>query len=263
MINQIWEAHKRFIIGIAVGALFVLLAHQIAVAPLGKKATKVAKRSADNEKKLTALFNENAEEHPTPTTENKYRKAMARANTELDDARTAVGFPVQAPFLLPAGEGMPEAYYIDVFSKTKRKIQVAANSRAIDINQQVLQGRARVEDVAKALVALAVLERTLLTAIVSGVSSLDSVEFGSGERSAPIHNYRLDESLLTVTVRGTPASIQEWLRSLGRRESYLVIASASIKGPEKDSEDELVTAKVQLGPVAVSEVALPEDEEEE
>jgi hypothetical protein len=263
MINRIWESHKRFIIGIVVGALFILVAHQIAVAPMGKKVEKIRKRSSESARHLDNLFDPGKVEHPTPTTKMKYRKARARLSSELDDMRTQVGFPVQAPFVLPAGEGMPEAYYMDVFSKSKRKIQVAANSRAIDIHQQVLQGRRRVEDVPKALVTLAVLERALLTAIVSGVTALESVEFASGQRSAPVEGYRLEEDLITVTVKGTPASIQDWLRSLGRRESFLMIATAEIKGAGTEEPSELVTAKVQLGPLMVTEKAPEESEEEE
>ncbi|MHC4599542.1 MAG: hypothetical protein ACYS47_11095 [Planctomycetota bacterium] len=95
------------------------------------------------------------------------------------------------------------------------------------------------------------------------MSSLESVEFASGERSAPVENYRLEENLISVTVKGSAASVQEWLRSLGRRESFLMIASASIKGPEPGAEEEWVTAKVQIGPLLVTEKALSEEEEEE
>ena len=265
MIARIWETHKGFIIGIVVGILFIIVAYQVAVAPLFEKADKSVKRSADSEKRLNSLFGNETAEHPTRTTKLRYQKSLNSLKTELDDLRNMVGFPVQAPFVLPAGEKMAGAYYVDVFSKVKREIQVAANSRAISIKPRALEGRGTVEreKVPEAMVSLAVLRRVLLTAIAAGVTSIDAVTMGSGERSAPVMGYRLEEKLITVTVKGSSRSVQEWLTNIGRRDSFLMIASASIKGPEPGDPEEDVTAKIQIGPLTVKEMAPVSSDEEE
>lgn len=263
MITRIWEVHKRFIIGIVVGVLFLLVFYYIFVAPLDARAKKSVQSSADVEKRLKGLFSSGKKEHPTRTTINQYNKVLSALNTRRDEIRTMVGFPVQAPYVLPAGELMPQAYYVDVFSKTKREIQAAANSRAVAVQSQVLAGMGRVDDVPSALVALAVMRHALLSAVASGVSSLDSVAFQSGERSAPFQGFRLEEKLITVTVKGSPKAVQDWLVSLGRRDAFLMIASASLKGPENIEAGEEVTAKVQIGPLTVKEAALPKEGEEE
>lgn len=262
MVGRIWETHKAFIIGIVVGLLFLFVAHRIAVAPLHREAAKTLENAQRNEKNLMGLF-KGSDDQPTRTTANLYRKANSGVQSELDALRTMVGFPVQAPYVLPAGEKMPEAYYVDVFSKTVREIQVAANSRAVEIRDQVLAGRGSVDDVPSALVGLAVFRRAVLTAIAAGVSSIEAVLFSASERSAPIQGFRLSEALITLTVKGSSLSLQEWLANLGRRDSFLIIATAELKGPEGPEGGELVTAKVSLGPLTVTEAAPAEEDMEE
>ncbi|MHC5036403.1 MAG: hypothetical protein ACYTHM_03745 [Planctomycetota bacterium] len=265
MLARIWEVHKRFIIGIVVSLLFLVAAYQIAVAPLNRKAKTETVKSKDSERRLNKHFAPGVEE-PTDGTYKRYRKASSTLMTQLDEMKQIVGFPVQAPFVLPAGESLPKAYYLDVASKTAREVLVAANTRAIQVVPKVLtscQGAVDREKVDAALVSLAVYRQALLTAVMAGVASLESVTFNTGERSAPIENVRLVEDLISITVKGTPGSIHTWLKSLGRRDSFLMIASAQIKRLESVEEGEWVTAKVHLGPLTMEEVVVEEEEEDE
>jgi hypothetical protein len=262
MFARIWEMHKRFIIGVVVALLFLLAAHQILVAPLNRAAAESQNDAADTEKSLKRLFA--AEQPPTETALKRARTASSALKTQFDDVKKMVGFPVQAPFLLPAGEDMPEAYYVDVFSKTRREIEVAANNRAVAIDPRALAAQTSVErdKVPQALVALAVTRRALLTAVAAGILSIEAVNFDAGQRSAPIQDQRLAENLVAVTVRGPAHAVQEWMQSLGRRGSFLVIADAEIRGPDVDAGDNLVTAKVRVGPLTIETVEPAEEEEE-
>ncbi|MCU0722288.1 MAG: hypothetical protein MUC63_01480 [Planctomycetes bacterium] len=266
MIGRIWETHKMFIVGIAVGILFVLVSYQVAVAPLGREAKRLEKKSADNLRTLKNLFSADAAEHPTPTNQQAVIAVSSSLKSDLDQVKKMVAFPVQSPFVLPAGESMPEAYLADVRSKTKREIETAANAKAIGISEKVRsagEGSVDAKQVPDALVQLAVMRRALLTAVDAGVSSLEDVVFAAGERSAPVAGQRLSAKLLSVTVKGSPASLQEWLRNLGRRESFLLISTVSVRGPDPNAEDAEPVAKVVLGPLEVEEAAPETGKEEE
>ncbi|GEM_PF-2988559 len=266
MLARIWETHKGFIIGIVVALLFLVVAYQVAVSPMIKQANKDMEEAEDTRRNLQALYTLDAEEPPTESTAKKYREASSRLMTQLDSLKKAAGFPIQSPFILPAGKALPEeAYYEVVFSKTKREIETAAKSRAIIFPDTALVGsRVEREKVPEALVALAVVRRALLTAVASGVTSIEKVNLELEERSAPVESYRLCEKLVTVTVQGTPQAVQKWLASLGRRNAFLMVAVAEISAPsDPEADHSLVTAKVRLGPLTIEEQEMEELGEEE
>jgi hypothetical protein len=265
MIGRIWENNKMFIIGVAVAALFLVVAYQVAVAPQGREAVKMQKKSAEGLRTLKKTFSPESPEHPTQNTEQAYRAAASTLVSDLDQLRKTVAFPVQAPFVLPAGESMPEAYLADVRSKTKREIEAAANARAIGISERVRsagEGSVEAKQVPEALVQLAVMRRALLTAVDAGVASLDDVLFNAGERSAPVAGQRLGAKLVSVSVKGSPGSLQEWLRNLGRRESFLLVASVQVRGPDPNAEESEASAKVLLGPLTIETDSSKEEDKE-
>jgi hypothetical protein len=95
------------------------------------------------------------------------------------------------------------------------------------------------------------------------VTSLEEVLFNLGERSAPVAGQRLSAKLLSVSVKGSPESLQEWLRNLGRRESFLLISSVQIRGPDPNAEDSEASAKVVLGPLTIAAAEAEKEEAEE
>ncbi len=262
-ISVIWENHKKFIIEVAAAALIMGLFFLIFVRPASRKAAECDLKAKKSEAGLREMFKGPENEHPTEALKREYQKMQDELKTREEDLMRDVGFPVEAPFVLPQGETQKSVYFVSVHDRTREEVRNKADLAAIELADADLgfDKMPKDEEAQSALYALSVVRKAALAAVDAQVSSIVKVLLRTGkERSVQVHDRRIEEKVVSVEVRGTPDSIMRWMKYLQRRGACLLVVNADLTGM-KDSPE--VRGVVDFAAVTVRRVEKSEDAEEE
>ncbi len=255
--------HKRFLIEAGAAVLITGLFFLIFVRPASRKASDFEVKGKKSESAVREMFKGPENEHPTEALKRQYQKMQGDVRTREEELIRDVGFPIEAPFIIPQSEAQKSVYFVSVHDRTKDEIKNRADLGAIELADYDLgfDKMPRDEEAGGALATLAVVRRAALEAIEARVSSVVKVLLKTGkDRSVQIHDRRIEEREISMEVRGTPDSIMRWMKGLHRRGSYLLVVNADITGL-KDSPE--AKAVVEFSAITVTKAEKSEDDEEE
>ncbi len=224
-LNDLWQNHKRFILGVAGGGLVFLVGLVVIDSNWSVATAKagIAGRSRD----ILKL------EAPSTGDLSSLGAECSRLSTRLDDLYKKMSVETRPDFVVPANDSA------DLFYNKKRdeeQDKLVREARRRNINVKASLGLPEftpsgTEAIQRSLRALDVVDQVVSAALEANVRGVDEIEvrdLKSGSKSKA--NAFLDALAVKFTITGSTASIAALIDRLTRAESsFLAIEDAEIE----------------------------------
>lgn len=230
-LSALWEEHKKFVLGVGGAAVVMALVFFLFIRPASEAAEAQASKAKKEKRKLAALFQGPAEEHPTQALKREYQKRQGALRAREEELLREVCYTAEAPFLLPQGETQPDVYFTTIHDRTREEVRNAADLHAIELSDldlgfDKMPGK---KEAADALAVLSMVRTACLAAVEAGVSRISRILLRTGrERSVQMHDRRLEERILQMEVQGHPDAVLRLLRRLQRRGAFLLVVGCEV-----------------------------------
>ncbi|MBK8978081.1 MAG: hypothetical protein IPM29_19425 [Planctomycetes bacterium] len=239
-LQDIWQEHRRFILGVLAGVVVFFAARAIIGSVIG---TEQALRAPG----LTLRSIQSAELFTTATRD-RARALNDELRTRAEELRHAVAFVPGDEFRLD-GKGDPDTYFPEVARRVRTSLLRASQEYGVELADRDLQWQAPVgrEEIADTLVALAAIEAAAQRLLEAGetvrardpealgVQSIEALKYDrrGGNAAAASRRFRrrsnegsdlVEEHRIAFSFRADVMTLQLWLESLRGSAPPLALA---------------------------------------
>lgn len=235
-ISEFWQENKRWVLGVAAGAVVYLVGQKVVSSTFGADGLASRARTTAVSIDKTEYFDNDA-----LAAARTQSKAIEAVGAQL---RERVGFVPDADFQLD-GKGDPDTYFPEMARRVRRKVVLTAQESSIDFADQSLAWQPAVgrEEIATRLLELNVLEAAAMRLIDAsnevraaepdafGVVAIESIKIeksktagGARGRVRKESNAPVKEFTVSFQFRCDVATLQNWLERLRSQRPVLGIA---------------------------------------
>ena len=231
-LNDIWQAHKRFILGVGCALVAVLIGQgiigsmwnvQARSQAVGRLQSKLRKLQAPSQQDLSSVETENLD-----------------LQDQLEVLYGRMSFGMDDKYLLPKNEPSPDLLYNSIRSLAQDELVGSAAKRNIRVDESLgleeftPSGR---EAIQRALRGLQIVEQVVGAAIVAGVRAVPEIEvMGRKGRRRKEEESFIDPLRVRFRVEGSSLSVAELVQSLTHGDGqFLCIEEAEFDVDEKQA----------------------------
>lgn len=230
-LHDLWQTHKRFLLGVAAGLLVFVILDSIIGALWDPEAS--AREVLSRASRLRRM------EAPSSGQLARVRAERARLEERLETVLERLRWEEPERYRVPPEVNAPDLLYNEVRSRAREDlVQVAARhgirvDESLGLPEFTPSGR---EAIQRFLRGLAVVEEIVGAGIVAGVAAIPELEIVEETSRRRSTGARFVEPLrVRFVVEGTTAAVAEVLHTLLRRESgAFVLDDARIETDERE-----------------------------
>jgi len=239
-LGEIFEEHKKFILGVAVAAVAFLVVDKI-----------VADDAEATTRRADAIVRDlRRDEYPARSDLDRAAKTKRDLEARLDAAARKLAYAPAEGFEIPASARDADLQYNALFRRVREEVVDGAASLDIDVDPTLGLPEispSRPEEISRYACALDLVRRVGLAAIDAGARSVRPISVSK----ASIAKFRASESFLeelavSVRVTGSAESIGLLVETLSRPETFVAISSATISLEAKRRGPSAVVADLEL-----------------
>jgi len=248
-LGDIWQAHKRFILGVGAGFLVFLIAKSVIGSTWNvDTAAKQANSTAVRIRRL---------EVPRKSELARVEREVADHEETMERMVAAMHYETPESYVLPRS-GSPDLVFNEIREKATDELVNAARRRNIEVDSALglpeLTPSGR-EAIQRALRGLSIVQQVVTTAIVSGVSSVEKIQVTKARGKRGKGGGFVDELEVSFEIHGQTANVADLVESLARdTKHYLAFRAFDMKLDERDAFGrtrlKLTVAALEIDPEA-------------
>lgn len=228
-LGDIWQAHKRFILGVGAGLVVFLIAKSVIGSTWNVAAA--AQQASSSAARIRRV------EVPRKAELARVEREVTTHAETMERLVGAMHYATPERYVLPRA-GSPDLVFNEIREQATEQLVNAARRQNIDVDNSLglpeftPTGR---EAIQRALRGLSVVEQVVTAAIVAGVSSVDKIEV-TKPRGRGTGGGFVEELEVQFEVHGQTGAIADLVESLARdKGAYLAFRAFDMKLDERDA----------------------------